>query len=110
MVGTTSNPDDSRLTHGFDDEPRPQAEIYLVATEEERAKGFVRPYRDSYKHVNGENPCNGITRMGRAIAETYARNPNFYAGTYCVHCQMHLPLSEFVWMDGMLATTMAVGT
>lgn len=28
-----------------------QNETYLVLSEAERAKGFVRPYRDSYKHV-----------------------------------------------------------
>ena len=33
------------------------------------------------------------------IAETYARDPKFYGGTYCVSCRMHRPVAEFTW-DG----------
>lgn len=96
-MGITTDPNDPRLGRGSDDEPRPQQEVYLVLSEEERAKGFVRPYRDAYKHKS----CGTVTTMGRAIAETYARNPRFYGATYCVHCSMHRPLIEFVWIpDG----------
>lgn len=88
---------------------------YVVLSAEERAKGFVRPYRESYVHVgpgghevDPNDPskhgrtgrgCGVQTRMGRAIAETYARDPSFYNGTYCVGCKTHLPLEEFVWAD-----------
>ena len=75
--------------------PNGQQEDYIVLTEAERAKGFIRPIRTSYIHI----PCGGVTRMDRAIAETYARNPKFYSGTFCVHCRKHFPLDEFVW-DG----------
>jgi len=44
--------------------------------------------------------CGGATTMGLALAETYARDPGFYGQTYCVHCQMHRPVKEFVWDDG----------
>ena len=47
----TTDPNDPRLGHGGDDKPQPQNEVYLVLSEEERAKGFVRPVRMSYKHV-----------------------------------------------------------
>jgi hypothetical protein len=47
----TTDPNDPRLTHGTDSQPVPQAAAYLVLSEEERAKGFVRPYRDAYRHV-----------------------------------------------------------
>jgi hypothetical protein len=67
---------------------------YLVLCPEERAKGFVRPYRDSYKHT-----CGCVTTMGRALSETYARNPYFYGSTYCVGCGIHLPVEEFVWTE-----------
>ena len=53
--------------------------------------------------------CGTVTRMGRAIAETYARAPKFYGATMCVGCGTHLPVGEvgeFVW-DG---TTERVGT
>jgi len=46
--------------------------------------------------------CGTTTTMGRAIAETYARDIHFYGSTYCVHCQMNKPVGpdgEFVW-DG----------
>lgn len=145
-MSTTTDSNDPRLTHGSDASPTPQAEVYLVLSEEERAKGFVRPYRDSYVHV-GERPkgplrdltddekeryaqfnyvayeaypkngsplvgrfwtqeqldrtaCQSTTTMSQALGETYARNPKFYGATYCVHCRMHRPVSEFRWADG----------
>lgn len=67
-----------------------QQESYLVLSEEERAKGFVRPVRKSYRHAK----CGTITRMGQAIAETYARDPKFYGGTFCCDCGKHFPLKE----------------
>lgn len=145
----TTDPSDPALTHGSDTTPVPQAAKYLVLSEAERAKGFVRPYRDAYRHV-GESPtyalrdltpeeqtryassnyvkyevypesmspltgrfwtqdqldrqkaCGTITTMGRALSETYARDPSFYGSTYCVSCHMHRPVAEFTWyeMDG----------
>lgn len=91
----TNDPSDPRLTRGHDDTPVPQASVYLVLSEEERGKGFVRPYRDAYKHLT----CGAITTMGRALSETYARDPKFYGGTYCAACRMHRPVSEFVWEE-----------
>lgn len=98
-MGLTSDPNDPRLTHGADSEPTPQAEVYLVLSEEERAKGFVRPLRYTYIHQK----CGVTTRMGQALSETYARDPKFYGATYCVGCQMHSPVSEFNWIvDGLV--------
>lgn len=78
---------------------------YVVLAEEERAKGFVRPVRCTYKHLK----CGTTTTMGQTIAETYARDPNFYSGTFCYTCRDHFPVGkdgEFVW-DG---TDEKVGT
>lgn len=72
-----------------------QQKGYVVLCPDERAKGYVRPYRDSYIHKT----CGGLTTMSREIAETYARDPHFYSGTFCVHCRAHFPLDQFVW-DG----------
>ncbi|MGJ7500119.1 hypothetical protein ACSFBF_07140 [Variovorax sp. ZT5P49] len=72
-----------------------QQKSYVVLTAEERAKGFVRPVRTKYVHTK----CGVVTRMSQDIAETYARDPGFYSGTFCVGCRTHLPLAEFVW-DG----------
>lgn len=94
-MSLTTDPNDPRLGHGFNDQPVPQNAVYLVLSEEERAKGFVRPVRRSYVHVG----CGTVTTMGRALAETYARDPSFYGSTYCVHCSMHKPVAEFRW-DG----------
>ena len=125
---------------------------YVVLCPEERAKGFVRPVRRSYKHVGVkprgtiemlEEPyicdcktyvavdrfelqdgkkagtyltkyeveqvkksgcfggCGTVTTMGQALAETYARDPKFYSGTFCCGCGTHFPVAGFTWVpDG----------
>lgn len=95
-MSVTDDPNDPRLTHGSDPEGLevPQAPVYLVLSEEERAKGFVRPVRNSYQH----SVCNGVTTMGRELAETYARDPDFYGSTYCTTCRRHAPVREFWWL------------
>lgn len=96
-MGVTDDRNDPRLTHGVDDERRPQAEMYLVLSDRERAMKFQRPYRDRYLHL----ACGAITTMGREIAETYAREPGFYGATYCVRCEKHLKVGvdgDFVWV------------
>lgn len=50
-MSLTTDPKDPRLGHGVDIEPVPQNDVYLILSEEERAKGFVRPVRKSYVHV-----------------------------------------------------------
>lgn len=78
---------------------------YVVLSADERAKGFVRPVRRSYIHQK----CGTMTTMGQALAETYAREPTFYSGTFCCACRAHFPVGEdgeFVW-DG---TSEKVGT
>ena len=82
-----------------------QQEGYVVLAEEERAKGFVRPVRRSYVHEK----CGTVTTMGQTLAETYARDPKFYSGTFCCGCSAHFPVGadgEFLW-DG---TNEKVGT
>ena len=93
-------------------------ESYIVLCEEERKKGFVRPYRDAYRHIGrletiisdgrerADQPheythriggCNAVTTMGRALSETYARDPKFYGSTFCCGCNGHFPVDEFIW-------------
>lgn len=94
-MGVTTDPNDPRLHRGADEDPTGQHEVYLVLSDEERAKGFVRPVRTAYRHsVPG---CGVVTTMGLSIAETYARQPGFYGATYCTGCRKHLPVAEFVW-------------
>jgi len=70
-----------------------QQKGYVVLCPEERAKGYVRPYREKYVHKK----CGIVTIMASSIAETYARDPKFYNGTFCCGCCTHFPLDEFVW-------------
>ena len=82
--------------------PDGQYERYAVLPAEDRAKGFVRPFRDAYIHKT----CGTLTVMGRAIAETYARDPKYYGLTFCCACREHLPVAEFLWQG----TTEEVGS
>ena len=70
-----------------------QQKDYVVLAEEERAKGYVRPVRRTYEHLK----CGSVTTMAQTLAETYARDPKFYDGTFCVKCRTHFPVAEFVW-------------
>jgi len=152
-MSLTTDPKDPRLGYGVDEEKVPQNEVYLVLSEEELAKGFIRPVRNSYVHIGKKieleggklrkltkkekeqykdynyygfikypkerkpligryltkdeyenigkyvGGCGARTTMNQTISETYARNPKFYGSTYCISCQKHLPVEEFVW-DG----------
>ena len=135
-----------------------QQKGYVVLSDAERRKGFVRPVRRSYRHVGAPGPknplrdltpdevkryaefgyvkyeeypgassiagkywtqkeldrigkgCGTVTTMGQALAETYARAPDFYSGTFCAGCGAHFPVGEngeFVWLDD---PTQKVGT
>jgi hypothetical protein len=101
-MGLTSDRNDPDLKRVG---PDGQQVSYLVLSDEERAKGFVRPVRRSYLHEK----CGTVTTMGQALAETYARDPHFYNATFCAGCRAHFrvgPLGQFVW-DG---TSEKVGT
>ena len=79
--------------------PNGQQRDYVVLSAAERAKGFVKPVRRSYVHLK----CGVLTTMGQTLAETYARDPGFYSGTFCCGCGTHFtfgqPDGDFVW-DG----------
>lgn len=79
--------------------PNGQQKGYVVLSDAERGRGFVRPVRRTYVHQK----CGVATTMGTALAETYARDPHFYSGTFCCGCSNHFPVGEageFVWDDG----------
>lgn len=82
---------------------------YIVLSDAERAKGFVRPVRRSYRHLK----CGTVTTMGVALAETYARDPGFYSGTFCCGCRNHFPVGEdgeFNWIEQDGTEGQKVGT
>lgn len=77
---------------------KPDGQFERYPTDPNTGKPFVRPVRVAYKHLT----CGVVTRMGTALAETYARNPTFYGATFCVGCGNHFPVGEsgeFVWVD-----------
>lgn len=91
--GSPETPDHRELR------PDGMQKAYVVLSDAERARGFVRPVRRTYVHQK----CGVATTMGTALAETYARDPEFYSGTFCVGCRSHFPVGadgEFVWDDG----------
>lgn len=60
-MGLTTDPNDPCLQSGKNETG--QNNCYLVLSEEERAKGFVRPYRESYVHIGKIPMYKGIWRM-----------------------------------------------
>lgn len=106
MMTKTTLTDGSPVTPDHRDiQPSGMQKAYVVLSDDERAKGFIEPVRRSYIH----KACGGVTTMGQSIAETYARDPFFYSGTFCAVCGSHFPVGEdgqFVW-DG---TDQKVGT
>jgi hypothetical protein len=101
-MSLTNDPRDERLSEIVGEGPRKgQQRAYLVLSDEELAKGFVRPVRESYRHVL----CRQKTTMSLKLAETYARDPTFYGGTFCAFCGKHFNLlnkdglPNFKWTD-----------
>jgi hypothetical protein len=154
-MGLTTDPNDPDLGHGPDLGEVPQNKKYLVLSEEELAKGFIRPVRTTYVHKgrlfdkgiemleepyvsdhNGKTyvaiaavllnedgsrkggayltqeeldqhrktggyvgGCGVETVMGLKLAQTWARDINFYGATYCCGCNKHIGVHEFLWSD-----------
>lgn len=89
---TNGQPVPEDRSHTAIDPATGQQKGYVVLSPEERSKGFKKPLRRSYLHS-----CGALTTMGPALAETYARDPWFYSGTFCAECASHYPLSQFSW-------------
>lgn len=94
-MGTTTDRNDPRLEQV--DPVTGMQEVYLVLPENERVRAAY-PVYDTYIHL----VCGTRTKMGKALSETYAKNPKFYSATYCVTCSGHYPVGvngQFVWVD-----------
>jgi hypothetical protein len=109
-MGLTDDPHSSCL-HEKDE--RGMQQCYLVLSEAERAKGFVRAVRSEYVHAASLGGCGAVTWMALPLAQTYARDPHFYTGTWCGGCSAHHPVGEngefYWWVDGR-STEEKVGT
>ena len=88
--------------HGILPDARAQTLIHWQMSEDEKARGFVRPLRDSYVH----RVCHHVNTMGQSMAETLAKKPTIFSTIYCIGCKAHRPVGEFLW-DG---TELTVGS
>src|ERR1051325_7133719 len=71
---------------------------HYVLSDEERAQGYIRPVRKSYKH----EVCGTVTTMPQKCAETYAVNPGFYGSTFCCGCKDYFPVGKTVNLFGLM--------
>lgn len=55
---------------------------------------FVQPVRTAYIHDEG---CGDLTRMGKELARSVARAPDYYDATFCASCGDYFPVEEFRW-------------
>lgn len=79
--------------------PDGQKADHWVLCPEDRAKGYVEPFRIDYIHET----CGTRTSMPRACAETYAAQPEYYGSTFCCGCGGYFPVGasgQFIWNDG----------
>jgi len=56
---------------------------------------FVQQVRYSYVHKQ----CGEPTIMNSELAESVARDPEYYDKTFCAHCESHFPVDEFRWKE-----------
>lgn len=70
-MSLTTNPNDPRLGHGPDEKPVPQNDVYLVLSAEEIAKGYLKPLRESYRHVGPPGPTHPLRDLTDDERERY---------------------------------------
>jgi hypothetical protein len=75
-MSLTTDPNDPRLNKPKEDG---QHEVYLVLSEEERAKGFIRPFRNKYIHVGRKIEQIGIIKT---LEESLVDCSDFAKGHY----------------------------
>jgi hypothetical protein len=97
----TTDPNDPRLGHGADENPVPQNEVYLVLSEEERRKGFVRQFRKSYVHVGRKIDLEGGTLREFTPEEKEQFKGSEYAGVIEYTETKHGISAKFVTREEM---------
>lgn len=94
-----------------------QQNDYIVLCESERAKGFVRPYRDSYKHV-GTRPkfplrelsseeTERYKEIGYVAFEAYPKDESSLVGRYWTQTQLDSGCGTVTTMNKALSETWA---
>lgn len=99
----TTDPNDPSLQ---DTKPDGQNVSYLVLSEEERAKGFVRPVRRSYKHV-GKSPKYPLRDL---TEEEKERHSKYGYVKYEPYPESELPLLGRYWTQSDLDKRGGCGT
>ncbi len=113
----TTDRNDPRIARGQTNETG-QHDAYLVLSEEERAKGFVRPVRRSYLHVGKQpvHPLRDLTadeharydQYGYVSFEAYPENPeSAVTGRYWTKAQLASGCQSVTTMALPLAETYA---
>lgn len=117
-MSTTTDPNDPRLKREMTEGPEPQNEVYLVLSDEERAKGFVRPLRYSYKHVGVQTkyplrPLNDeeqarFAAFNYVAFEAYPESESPVTGRYWTQAQLNKRgCGAITTMSGAIAETYA---
>ncbi len=113
----TTDPNDPRLGKGVDKEPILQHEVYLVLSDDERAKGFVRPVRASYVHtgIQPKYPTRELTeeekekysKYGYVLYEEYPESDSALNGRYWTKSDLQSGCGIVTTMGQVLAETYA---
>lgn len=74
---------------------------YVVLSEEERAKGFVRPVRRSYKHVGAGGPKRPLRDL---TPEEHERFDRFGYAKFEAYPESESPVTGKFWTEKELAT------
>lgn len=94
-MGLTTDPTEARNSKIL---PSGQQEKYVVLSDEERAKGFVRPVRRSYKHVGIAGPRYPI----RDLTDEEKQGPDVGYVKFETYPQDELPLTGRFWTQAQL--------
>lgn len=110
----TTNPNDPGLKEV---EPSGMNKTYLVLSEEERAKGFVRPVRRSYVHkgIQPKHPTRELTadehtrydQYGYLVFEAYPQSDSAVTGRFWTADQLGSGCGTVTTMGQALAETYA---
>ena len=98
-MSLTTDPNHPDLGHGSDTKPVPQNKTYLVLSDEERAKGFVRPVRSSYVHVG---PPASKYPMRDLTEEEKERHAQWNYVKFEIYPPEKLPLTGSFWTQERL--------
>ena len=102
-MGITTDPNSPCL---HEVKPDGQNECYLVLSEEERAKGFVRPLRKTYKHIGPKL----LNKLRDLTEEEHERYDQFKYVKFEEYSEDKLPVLGKYWTQAELDRLGGCGT